>query len=41
VPGSSIAAGLAAVARLSGGAADGSVPIVAFVMWWATLDSNQ
>src|SRR5262249_3283890 len=27
--------------RLSGGDVDGRVPIVAFRLWWATLDSNQ
>jgi hypothetical protein len=38
---SSIAAGLPASSRLSLGDGDGLVPIVAFRMWWATLDSNQ
>src|SRR5207249_2447341 len=41
VPGSSSAAGLPALSRLSLGDGDGRVPIVAFRLWWATLDSNQ
>jgi hypothetical protein len=39
---SSVDAGIAALARLSEVAADGHVPLDAlFVLWWATLDSNQ